>query len=219
MIPKRIFACAATTVVLAGCSTPTPQYYSLQAGSTASATVPGKLGNAYAISVQPVVIPEQVARPQIVVSMAPSAEVVPLNAALWVGPLESQIRNTLAASLSRRLNVMDLGQSGAAEGMPVWRIYVDVRRFDSFYDEAVQQELVWRMVPQGMPASVKERVCSATARLPVATGMSALVQGHRDALENMSAVIAAALPSTAGAGGASGPLAMPAGVHLRGCVG
>lgn len=215
MILKRFLPCAAAVVILAGCASTAPQYYSLQSVPTNPLGTPGKIESAYAISVQPVVIPQQVARPQIVVSTTPNAEVVPLSAALWAGPLESQIRNTLADALSRRLNVMDVGQSGAAEGLPVWRIYVDVQRFDSIYDEAVQQEIVWRMVPQGMPKSTKERVCSATVRLPVGPGMSALVQGHRDALEKLSAVIAQAIPQRG-----SAPAGQPSsGVHFRGCVG
>jgi len=218
MILKRFLPCAAAVVILAGCSSTAPQYYSLQSVPTNPAGTPGKIESAYAISVQPVVIPQQIARPQIVVSTTPNAEVVPLSAALWAGPLESQIRNTLADALSRRLNVMDVGQSGAAEGLPVWRIYVDVQRFDSIYGEAVQQEIVWRMVPQGMPKTTKERVCSATVRLPVGTGMSALVQGHRDALEKLSAVIAQEIPQRGNAP-AGQPTTSSSGVHFRGCVG
>lgn len=219
MTSKIIPVCVAAVTVLAGCAGSAPQYYSLQAPTEKAAQRVGRVDTTYAISVQPVVVPEQVARPQIVVSAAPGAEVVPLNAALWAAPLEAQIRNTLADALTRQLNVMDVAQSGGVQGMPVWRIYVDVKRFDSMYGEAVQQDLVWRMVPQGMPKNLKERVCTADVRLPVGTGMSALVQGHREALERIAAVMARALPMSMGRTARQGPEVAPEGVTFRGCVG
>src|SRR5690606_21113477 len=181
---------------LAGCAANAPQYYSLQAAPAsagtggASATVPGD----YAISVQPVLVPEQVARPQIVVGQPFGSEVVPLNAALWASPLEAQIRNAIAAELTQRLGVLDVGAATAADGMPVWRIYLDVQRFDSLYDVAVQHDVVWRLVPQGMPRNVGQRVCSASVRRDVGTGMSALIEGHRAALASLAAAIAQSIP-------------------------
>lgn len=217
---KFLAGCLAAAGLLAGCSTtPAPQYYSLQAAPVVATPVAAKVTSAYAISVQPVVIPQQVSRPQIVVQASAGAEVVPLNAALWAAPLDSQIRNALADALSRRLNVMDVGQSGAADGIPVWRIYVDVQRFDSLYGRAVRHDVVWRVVPQGMPGAVKERVCSAQATQTVGEGMSALVQGHRDALENLSALMAQVLPPATGARKAEAPPTLPEGVSFRGCVG
>src|SRR5690606_4777304 len=119
--------------------------------------------------------------------------VIPLNAALWAAPLEAQLRQAFGDALSRRLNVLEVGQSGAAKGLPVWRLYVDVQRFESVYDESVRQHIVWRMVPQGMPSRVGERTCSARVELPVGTGMSALVDGHRQALDMLAGAIADAL--------------------------
>ena len=204
---------------LAGCATPAPHYYSLQVPGVPETAAAPMVDSGYAISVQPVLVPEQVARPQIVVGTASGTEVVPLNAALWAGPLEAQIRGALANALAQRLNVLEVGLSKAAEALPVWRIYVDVQRFDSLYGEAVRQDVVWRLVPQGMPAGVGERLCSAQLRFPVGAGMSALVEGHSKALVALADVIAQSLPGPAGAG--ASPAAEPAGegVAFRGCVG
>jgi len=200
---------------LSACAATAPQYYSLQVPTTGEESASPAVERGYAISMQPVIVPQQVARPQIVVSTTASAEVVPLNAALWAGPLEAQIRNTLSDGLSRKLGVVDVGQSGAADDLPVWRIYVDVQRFDSVYGESVQHDIVWRMVPHGMRAKARERVCSAQISLPVGTGMSALVEGHRRALDALSGAMAAVLASPQ----AAQPAAMPEGVQFRGCVG
>lgn len=211
---KRMFV-SLIAALMAGCAAPAPQYYSLQAPAIASQSQERKVASDYVISVQPVLIPEQLARPQIVVATPDSAEVIPLNAALWAGPLEAQIRDALADALTERLNVVDVGLS-RVEGPPVWRIYVDVQRFDSVYDEAIRQDVVWRMVPQGMPEQVGKRVCSAQLRLAVGTGMSALVEGHRQSLNILADVMARTLP---GQGDGSVPDAAPEGLNFRGCVG
>ncbi len=202
--------------LLVGCAGTAPHYYSLQGGEPEprSATM---VKADYAISVQPVVVPQQVARPQIVVRMEPGSEVVPLNSSLWVGPLESQIRGALAAELSRRLNVLDVGGASAGEGVPVWRVYVDLQRFDSLYGREIQQEVVWRLMPQAMPKGAKERVCSAQVTRPVETGMSALVEGHREALAGVAAAIAQSLPAS-GTASAKAANELPNGVAFRGCV-
>lgn len=209
---------AAGVVLLAGCAATAPQYYSLQAPAIATGVQDRKVNPDYVISVQPVLIPEQVSRPQIVVGGSVNAEVVPLNAALWAGPLESQIRDTLADALTQRLNVLDIGLAKSVDS-PVWQIYVDVQRFDSLYNEAVRQDVVWRLVPQGMSGAASKRVCSAQLRVEVGTGMSALVEGHRRSLETLADVMALTLPEMAGQGSAAVPAHVAEGLNFRGCVG
>ena len=210
--------------VLGGCASTAPQYYSLLASGIEPGGSPGtgsaRVQGDYAISVEPVVVPEEVARPQIVVSTAQDAEVIPLNSALWAAPLEAQLRQAFGDALSRRLNVLDVGQSGAAQGLPLWRIYVDVQRFVSVYDESVQQNIVWRIVPQGMPSKVRERTCSARVELPVGTGMSALVEGHRQALNVLAGAIADTMPGSAPArDGVTPANGGDARLQVRGCAG
>jgi uncharacterized lipoprotein YmbA len=207
----------AGVVVLAGCASTAPQYYSLQAPAAMS-PAEGSIQAAYAISVQPVIIPEPLARPQIVVSDSVGAEVVPLNAALWVGPLESQIRDLMADALSRRLNVLELGQAKGVEGIPVWNIFIDVHRFDSIYNEGVYQDVVWRMVPSGL-TSAKERVCSAQLHRSVGDGMNALVEGHRAGLIQMAGLIADSLPGTGSQAKPTGVSDSSGTVVFRGCAG
>lgn len=219
---KRALLVLASGILTACASTP-PQYYSLLApglaGDRQSAPSVAPVRANYAISVQPVVVPEEVARPQIVVSTSDNAEVIPLNAALWAAPLESQLRQVLGDALARRLNVMDVGQSGVADGLPLWRIYVDVQRFDSIYGESVQQHVVWRMVPQGMPSRVRERVCSARIHQPVASGMTSLVEGHRQGINWIAGAIADAMPGKAAPKPFEKATVGGGLIQFRGCVG
>lgn len=204
-------------VLLSGCAATAPQYYSLQASAIASAPEVRRLDADYVISVQPVLIPEQLARPQILVSSGESAEVIPLNAALWAGPLETQIRDALAEALSQRLNVLDIGFA-RPQHTPVWRIYVDVQRFDSLYGQEVRQELVWRMEPQGID-TLDKRVCSAQVRTPVGEGMSELVAGHRRSLDVLAGLIAQTLPSNDAAADVTPSNLGHEGLSFRGCLG
>ena len=207
----------AVVALLSGCAASAPQYYSLQAPGIGSGLHEREVNNDYVISVQPVLIPEQLARPQIVVASSEGAEVVPLNAALWAGPLEAQIRDALADSLSRRLNVVDVGRA-RSDGTPVWKIFVDVQRFDSLYGQEVRQELVWRMEPEGMSRDAAKLVCSAHMSVPVGEGMSALVAGHRRSLDALAGLIARTLPSTKGSPRIAETSTDEAGLNFRGCV-
>lgn len=175
--------------LLAGCAGTAPQYYSLQAPAFAAHDPVSAANTDYVISVQPVLIPQELSRPQIVVASPDSSQVIPLSAALWSGPLEAQIRDALSASLSQQLNVLEVG-TAKLDGAPVWNIYVDVQRFDSLYGQEVRQEVVWRLVPRGLKPAVPARVCSAQVRVAVDEGMSNLVAGHRRALDLLSAAIA-----------------------------
>lgn len=215
---KLIPASLVTVTLLVGCAAPAPHYYSLQLPPSHNAGSGSAVNAAYAINVQPVSIPDEVARPQIVVRESPGAEVIPLNSALWAGPLDAQIRNVLAEALERRLNVLDVSQSGGVEGLPVWRIAVDVRRFDSVYGERVRHDLTWRLTSQGGRGKPRERVCSATADVSVDVGMAALVEGHRHALSGMAEVIAQTLPLR-GAPRMPAADAIPANIDFRGCAG
>ena len=187
------FTAVFAVCVLGACASTAPQYYSLVIPRMSEEPA-APVDTDYAVSVQPVIVPEQVARPQIVVRTEVGAEVMPLNAALWAGPLESQIRTVLSDALSRQLNVLDLPDTRAADKLPVWQVFLDVVRFESIYDRSVRQEVTWRLTPQGMPSQVRQRVCSAELETPVGIGMSALVEGHNEILRVVAALIAETLP-------------------------
>ncbi|HUH61141.1 MAG TPA: PqiC family protein [Candidimonas sp.] len=215
----RISLCwAILAAALSGCASSPVQYYTLQpladsqpvrrAGS--SAPVPKAGGPRYAVSVQHVSLPEQVDRPQIVVSDPDSAQVVPLNSALWASPLSDQIRRSLAEDLSRRLDVLDIPSGSAPDGLGIWKVIVRVQRFESIYGRHAGLDATWELVPSNLPGR-KPIICRGETRVPVQTGMSAMVTGHREALRRLASVIAGQLPS----GAAPAPAAD---VVLKGCT-
>lgn len=204
---------------LMGCASSPVQYYSLKplaaSGSMAadnSATPsPTPARARYAISVQHVSLPEQVDRPQIVVSDPDSAQVIPLNSALWASPLSDQIRRSLAEDLSRRLGVLDIPSGSAPDGLGIWKVIVRIQRFESIYGRQAGLDATWELVPSNLPGT-KPVICRAETHVTVESGMSAMVKGHREALRRLASVIASQLP----AGGKPAPAAN---VVLKGCTG
>ncbi|PLC48444.1 hypothetical protein CR159_18085 [Pollutimonas subterranea] len=212
MNPGRIFYAVLLIAGLAACASPTRQYYTLLPASTVadSSAVETKASPKFAISVQPVELPEQVDRPQIVINDANAAQVTPLNSALWASPLSDEIRNALSNALSRQLGVLDIASGGTPESLPIWRINVRVQRFDSVYNERAVLDATWRLTPVHQRGK-KTIICRAEVQVPVETGMSALIAGHQEALQKLAALIAAQLMKPADA-------RQIAGVDTKGCT-
>src|SRR3546814_583190 len=166
--------------LLTACASTKPShYYTLLPSVPAQQTpaVNSPLRPDYAISVQAVQVPEQVDRPQIVVTDPQSTQVVPLNDSLWASPLSDEIGAALSDDLSRRLGVLDLGVGVAPESAPVWRVSLRVQRFESLYSQRALIDATWRLSPVHQPGK-KTVICRAEARADVGKGMSALEIGR-----------------------------------------
>lgn len=211
-------AVAAVMASVAGCAAPPPiQYYTLlpstaSADRSAPASIAPHSKARYAISVQPVQLPEQVDRPQIVISSQNSGgtQVTPLNDSLWASPLSDQIRRALADDLSRQLSVLDISAQSAPASLPLWKVYLAVQRFESVYNQQVALEATWRLDPVNQPGK-KGRICRAEVREAVQQGIPALIAGHQHALHELAMAIAAQLSGQTSSRDAPN-------VHLKGCA-
>lgn len=191
----RIFSYALLAGALTACASTAPRYYTLLPASTpapAGANSQQLAGPKFAISVQPVVLPEQVDRLQIVLSDPQSTQVTLLNSSLWASPLSDEIRNALSDELSRKLGTLDIASGSAPDSLATWRIALHIQRFESVYNERVLVDATWRLTPINQPAQ-KARICRAEAQVPVGEGVSAMVAGHQEALHRIAQVIAAQL--------------------------
>jgi uncharacterized lipoprotein YmbA len=208
-----VLACVVATGVLAGCSTSKPsQYYTLMPPSishTDAAAAKGK-SPGYAISVQHVALPEQVDRPQIVITDPDSTQVTPLNSSLWASPLSDEVRNALADALSRQLGVLEISPGVAPESLPIWRITLNIQRFESLYGQRAVLDATWRLTPLNQRGK-KGRLCRGEMQVAVADGMSAMVAGQRQALHAFADVIAEQIQGR-------NPVGMPTGFNLKGCT-
>lgn len=192
MTAKKALILTLLCGVLTACaSTPSSHYYSLSPQTPLEVSASGSPAH-FAISVRPVVIPAQVDRPQIVLTDPDSTQVMLLNNSLWSGPLNEEIRSTLARDLSGQLGTIDIPMTGATEEQAFWKINMLVQRFESIYGQRAILEATWRVTPVNLPKS-RQFACRAVLRVPVGEGMSALVAGHQKNLLDLSSIIASQL--------------------------
>ncbi|MGB6105016.1 MAG: PqiC family protein [Pusillimonas sp.] len=214
----KILVCGLACGLLAACAANKPSHYysltSVPSGQSA-AGLPVSSGQTagvprYAISVQPVELPDQVDRPQIVITDPESTQVMPLGDSLWASPLSYQIRDALSDDLSSLLGVLDVSATGIPGSLPVWQVLLQVQRFESFYNQSAKLDATWRLTPinQGGKASM---ICRGAVQVPVQQGMSALVAGHQQALRQLAGVIAGQIQT-------GRPASSDAQVNLKGCT-
>jgi uncharacterized protein len=210
------FALGACVVGLAACvSSPASRFYTLGAGgalqspatSTSSAasttsTTQRATSPAFLIEVPPVDVPSQVARNQLVVQTG-NARVDVLEQERWASPPADEIRRALSGDLAARLGTFDVYGAPYPNGVPVYRVNVNVRRFESWPDARAVLDAVWSVRAVGTQTVL---TCRTLAQVSVGPGYAALVDGHRQAVAQMADEIAAAV-RTFGSGDAT-PSAM-----------
>jgi uncharacterized protein len=185
------FACCWIALALGACASSPPRFHTL----IAPASAPASPGTAYAITVLPVSVPPQVDVPQLVLRSGASG-IQLAESEHWIAPLPDELRGAFAALLSAQLNVADVSKLEAAPVLPVYRIRIDVRRFESQLGRWVLIDAGWTVQKAG--ADTPALVCSSAVRLPVTGGFSALVQGHQQALARIAGDIAATLRTDGG---------------------
>ncbi|MFJ2995429.1 membrane integrity-associated transporter subunit PqiC [Pandoraea sp. NPDC087047] len=154
-------ATAALALTLAGCASPQPNFYTLMDASGAAGNTGGSgttdanattgvnaPATPYAVEVAPVAVPDQVDRPQIVVTRG-GARVDILEASRWAAPLKTELTSTISRDLTQRLGAMDVYGLPRADGLSVYRVSTSVQRFESVPGEQAALTAVWsvRKVP------------------------------------------------------------------------
>ncbi|QJP73611.1 PqiC family protein [Burkholderia glumae] len=202
----KALAAAVTSAAVAlatGCASPPSHFYTLSgdpATVTAGRAMPAN--PAFLIQVPAVSVPEQVAKTQFVVQRD-TARVDVLEERRWASPPADEIRRALSAALTRRLDTIDVADAAVPPGVPVYRVSVDVQRFESWPGERAALDAVWSVRSL---ATQSVMTCRSTLSEPVAAGYDALVAGHRKAVGELAERIAAGVRAMA---------AQPAGVSTR----
>ncbi|SMG01991.1 PqiC family protein [Burkholderia singularis] len=175
----RLSLAGAAAAALAACSSPPARFYTLDAAAAAAASAPAVSANpAFLIQVPAIDVPEQVAMNQFVVQKSPS-QVDVLEQTRWVSQPADEIRRALSSALTRRLDTIDVANSAYPANVPVYRISVNVQRFESWPDRHAALTAVWsvRALPSQMVMTCRTDVVE-----PVQPGYDALVDGHRRAI-------------------------------------
>jgi uncharacterized protein len=195
ILPRAVAVAAiAAVAVLAACgSAPQIHYHTLLAPASASAAPPPAVP--LVLELLPITMPAQAELQQIIVRQGDEALLV-LDDERWIAPLADEFRSALSAELTRRLGATEVTGLARPAGVPLLRIKVDVRRFESEPGRQALIEAVWSV---RSTAAGDERValCTSLVREAVGADVASLVQGLQRATAALGRQIAAGTASRA----------------------
>ncbi|WP_433704924.1 PqiC family protein [Paraburkholderia sacchari] len=181
-----VAAAAFAALALAACSSPPARFYTLSPADAAAPVRTAPASPPFLIEVPSVDVPEQVARNQLVVQKN-AAQVDVLEQERWASPPADEIGRALSDDLAAQLGTIDVVNSAYPPGASVYRISVNVQRFESWPGKRAAVDAVWSVRALGTQAVM---TCRASVAEPVAGGYDALVVGHRRALAELASQIA-----------------------------
>jgi uncharacterized protein len=187
----------ALAAALAGCSSPASRFYTLSpTDDTARTTAAPNAGNPrWLIELAPVDVPPQVAKSQLVVQ-TDANQVRVLEQERWASLPGDEIRRALSGDLTQQLGTIDVYGSPHPEGVPVYRVSVNVQRFESWPGSHALVDAVWSVRALDTQTVL---TCRSVINEPVGDGYDALVIGHRRAVESLSQAIASGVRALAAA--------------------
>ena len=173
MIICRGSTAAGLLALLLSCSSVAPPRFHTLLPAPATSTSQSAPAGTVPWEVMPVSIPAQVDQPQWVVRTVEGSLAV-LEQERWIAPLAEEIRAAVADRLTQTLGAT------AAEIDPtkVWRVRIDVQRFDSNPGRDVRLEATWSVGSSAEAA--KALRCRGEFVQPVsAAGYPSLATGHQ----------------------------------------
>jgi uncharacterized protein len=191
---------------LTACSSPSSRFYTLGADSAAGASaaqtsVRTSAAPAWLIEVAPIDVPPLVSKNQFVVQTGPT-QVQVLEQERWASLPGDEIRRALSTNLTQQLNTIDVYGTAYPDATPVYRVSMNVQRFESWPGSHALIDAVWSVRAVRTTAVM---TCRSVVSEPVGGGYDALVDGHRKALQRISMQIGvAAQAMAAGSSGSSG---------------
>jgi len=170
---------------LAACSSsPASRFYTLGGNDAATRTAAPA---SFYLEVSPVDMPPQVAKNQMVVQDG-SAQVRVLEDERWASLPADEVRRALSADLSQQLGAIDVYGTPHPESVPVYRVKVNVQRFESSPGRRALIDAVWSVRGVNNEAVL---TCRTVAGQTVDAGYDALVAGHRRAVDQLASEISA----------------------------
>lgn len=162
-------------LLLAGCAGTATRYYTLAEAAPAAGALRAPQQPPLAIELAPVAMPERLARPQLVVRRAnsPAAEVEVLEQSRWSASFEYELRDALGAGIAGRLAAFDATKAGRPRGMALYRIAVQLRRFDAQPGSRVDAAFGWSVRRGDEDAAL---ACQLQLSEPAAGGADGVAQ-------------------------------------------
>ena len=174
--------------MLAACASPTSRFYTLGGGDTRP--VPSAPASFY-FELGPVDMPQQVAKNQLVVQTSP-AQVDVLEQERWASLPADEVRRALSADLTQQLGAIDVFGTPHPDSVPVYRVKMNVQRFESWPGSQALIDAVWSVRAVGEQTVL---TCRTVVQERVGPGYDALVDGHRKAVDELASAISAGVRS------------------------
>jgi len=171
-------------IALIGCRSAGSRYYTLV--SAADDKAPMARGELQ-LDVLPVDVPPDVDRQEIVVREG-QGEVTPVDTRSWISPLPRELRRAFSDDLGRALGARDVAGVTPAEGIPIFRVKLDVQRFESVLGKHALIEAVSTVRDPATTAPAL--VCSHRAKEDAAGNYAGLAEAHQRALVAIAAQVA-----------------------------
>ena len=186
----------ALVALVAGCGSSTPiNYYTLVPGfdkvEPAAQSASAASSDVVAVQVLPVTMPIELDTSKLMVRTG-SGVMTPFNGERWVGQLSDQIRAALSEGLSRKLGLPAVQNDGPAADGAIWRVQVEVQRFESTPQGMAGLEAVWRV--RHSERKAQPPLCHSRLQQQSETGdIAGLVQAHQDNIDALAAEMAASI--------------------------
>jgi uncharacterized lipoprotein YmbA len=199
---RLLRAMSATFIAALGaCASAPTHFYTLQQGAAPPASAVPASSAPFQIEVLPVAVPPQVDQAEFLVRQS-DQRVAVLDNERWAAPLAAELRGAFAANLVAALGTRDVYGLPRPTAVPVYRIVIDVRVFDSWPGLHARIQADWSVRGNSEAALV---TCTSTASEDVGAGYDALVQGHQRAIARIAADIAATVRGIASGAAAACP--------------
>ena len=186
-------AAAAALLALAGCASKPDSYYTLASPLAAADAAPPATAGAAPLYIElaPVAVPERLARPQIVLRRpGGGVQVEVLEQHRWASSFENELRDALAGGIAGRLGALDVTKGGRQSSQPVWRIAVQLRRFDAVEGGRVDAGFSWTLRRSD---EARTLACRLDVGEAVGGGIDAVAQGAQHVAAAAAAAMARSL--------------------------
>lgn len=183
---RDVGAIAAAAILLGACATASaPRFHSL---APAPVTPAAKAAPASGLAweVVPISVPPGVDQPQWVVRGVDGSLVV-LEQERWIAPLGDELRAAVSAQLVQMLG------APAASAPTVWRVRIDVLRFESAPGREARVDAVWSLASDAAPSAVAVRCRGEYVQSLATDGYLAIASAQQKNVALLGGSIAAAL--------------------------
>lgn len=185
-------ACVPGVLVLLNACAAQPLHFHTLLGTQqpTSSRQAGDRGGDLAIELQRVRVPAQVDHPELVLR-AGDGRLLRIEDRRWSAPLPDEVRAALAAALSSQLQAREISAVVAPSALPLYRVAVDLQRFDAQLGRAVRIEAVWSLRRLAPGDESRVWTCASSSERAAGTGYDALIAAAQQALGDVATQIAA----------------------------